>query len=50
MFSGIGPRPVLEYRILMSARQLQNAQWILMAGMPGSMLLLGALVWLRRRK
>jgi len=50
LLEGIGPQRVHQYRILMSAKQLQNAEWILVAGMPGAVLLLGGLVWLRRRK
>jgi LPXTG-motif cell wall-anchored protein len=34
----------------MTRAQLHQAQWVLLAGLPGSVLLLGGLVWLRRRK
>jgi LPXTG-motif cell wall-anchored protein len=33
----------------MSHSQWQKAQWLLLAGFPGSVLALGGLVWLRRR-
>jgi ABC-type uncharacterized transport system involved in gliding motility auxiliary subunit len=46
----IGPRPVREYRILLTQSQLGAARWVLLAGLPGSVLLLGLLVWARRRK
>jgi ABC-type uncharacterized transport system involved in gliding motility auxiliary subunit len=46
----IGPRPVREYRILLTQSQLKAARWVLLAGLPGSVLLLGLLVWARRRK
>jgi hypothetical protein len=46
----VGPRPVEEFRLLMDRKQLQGAEWVLLAGMPGGILLLGGLVWLRRRK
>ena len=46
----LGPRPITEYRLVMTKSQLQTAQWILLAGMPGAVLLFGGLVWLRRRK
>ena len=49
-FLDIGPQQVLEHRVVMTARQLQNAEWILVAGMPGAVLLFGGLVWFRRRK
>jgi len=34
----------------MTQTQLHQAQWVLLAGLPGSVLFLGSLVWLRRRK
>lgn len=46
----IGPRPVREYRILLTPSQMRAARWVLLAGLPGSVLLLGLLVWARRRK
>jgi hypothetical protein len=49
LLQGIGPRSVLEYRLTMSRSQLQTAQWLLLGGMPGAVLVLGGLVWLRRR-
>ena len=45
----IGPRPVREYKIAMTQSQMTAARWILLAGMPGGVLTLGLLVWLRRR-
>jgi len=50
LLEGIGQRPVKEYRIIMSNSQLQSAEWILLAGLPGGVLILGSAVWLRRRK
>jgi gliding motility-associatede transport system auxiliary component len=49
LVEGIGPRPVAEYRLVMSNSQLQGAQWVLLGCMPGGVLLLGGIVWLRRR-
>jgi ABC-type uncharacterized transport system len=49
LVEGIGPRPVAEYRLVMSNTQLQGAQWVLLGAMPGAVLLLGGMVWLRRR-
>jgi ABC-type uncharacterized transport system involved in gliding motility auxiliary subunit len=46
----IGPRPIREYRISLTRPQIRTAGWILLGAMPGSVLLLGFLVWLRRRK
>lgn len=45
-----GPRPVTEFRLALSHAQLQSLQWLLLAGLPGAVLLLGGLVWLRRRR
>jgi hypothetical protein len=49
LLTGLGPRPITEYRIVMTKAQLQQAQWVLLGALPGSVLLLGGLVWLRRR-
>ncbi len=50
LLEGVGPRPVQEFRISMTKAQLQSVQWILLGAMPGAILALGGLVWLRRRK
>jgi hypothetical protein len=47
---GIGPKPFTEFRIAMTKTQLQGVRWILLAAIPGTILLLGGVVWLRRRK
>ena len=49
LMQGLGPRPVTEFRLAMTQSQLHRLQWILLAAMPGAVLLLGGLVWLRRR-
>jgi hypothetical protein len=49
LVEGIGPRPITEYRLVMTRTQLQGAEWLLLGGMPGAVLLLGGVVWLRRR-
>jgi hypothetical protein len=46
----IGPHPVNEYTLRMTKAQLQSAELVLVAGMPGGILFLGVLVWLRRRR
>jgi hypothetical protein len=46
----IGPRPVREYRLSMSESQMRNARWTLLGAVPGSVLMLGLLVWVRRRR
>jgi hypothetical protein len=50
LLAGLGPRSIIEYRIVMSQSQLQRVEWILLGGIPGAILLLGGLVWLRRRR
>jgi hypothetical protein len=46
---GIGTQPIKEYRITMSSTELSTIRWVLEAGIPGSVLVLGFLVWVRRR-
>lgn len=50
LLEGVGPRPVEAFRINLTKAQLQSFQWILLGAMPGTILALGGLVWLRRRK
>jgi hypothetical protein len=50
LLAGPGPRPMPEYKLVMTRTQLQSAQVMLLAGMPGAALVLGTLVWLRRRR
>jgi hypothetical protein len=40
---------VSEFKIIMTRSQLKSAYLILLGGMPGAALLIGTLVWLRRR-
>jgi hypothetical protein len=46
----IPPKPVKEYRLVISHGQVRTLSWLMLAGMPGGVLALGALVWLRRRR
>jgi hypothetical protein len=50
LLAGVGPRPMTEYRIVMSTTQMHQAQWLLLGALPGGVLVLGGLVWLRRRR
>lgn len=45
----LGPRPIKEYKLIVTKSQMSNLRWALLAGMPGSVLLVGGLVWFRRR-
>ncbi|MCS7337371.1 MAG: GldG family protein [Verrucomicrobiae bacterium] len=49
MLEGIVPEPLKEYRLIMTEQQLQQAQLTLLLGFPGAVLLLGLLVWWRRK-
>ena len=50
LLKGIGPRPVTEFRLLMTRTQQREVRWLLLGALPGAVLLLGCLVWLARRK
>lgn len=50
LLEGVGPRPVTEFRVTMSRGEMRLVQWALLVGLPGAVLLLGGLVWLRRRR
>jgi ABC-2 type transport system permease protein len=45
----IPPRPIHTYKLAMTHAQLRSVQWLLLLGLPGAVLLLGLLVWVRRR-
>lgn len=49
LLAGLGPQPIREYRLYMTRSQTRTVQWLFLAAMPGAVLALGALVWLRRR-
>jgi hypothetical protein len=50
LLKGIGPRPVTEFRLLMTPTQQREVRWLLLGALPGAVLLFGCLVWLARRK
>ncbi len=50
LLKGIGPRPVTEFRLLMTRTQQREVRWLLLGALPGVVLLFGCLVWLARRK
>jgi ABC-type uncharacterized transport system involved in gliding motility auxiliary subunit len=45
----IGPRPLREWRLALSGRQVNLLQWSLLGGLPGGVLTLGLVIWSRRR-
>lgn len=50
LMQGVAPQQVTEYKIMMTRSQFRDVEWILLAAMPGGVMLLGGIVWLRRRK
>ena len=46
----VPPRPMSEYKLTMTDAQMSSVSWILMGALPGSILFIGGLVWLRRRR
>jgi len=50
LLKGVGPRPVVEFRLIMTRQQQNQVRWLLLGALPGGVLALGGLVWLRRRK
>ena len=50
LLEGVGPKSITEYTLGITNIEFQTVQLILLAAMPGGILLLGGLVWLRRRK
>jgi ABC-type uncharacterized transport system involved in gliding motility auxiliary subunit len=45
----IGPRPMGQVTLTMTQAQMSAARWVLLAAMPGGILLIGLMVWWRRR-
>jgi len=50
LLEGIGPRPVTEFRLLLTKHQQEQLRWLLLGALPGGVLLFGWLVWLVRRQ
>jgi hypothetical protein len=49
LLQGVGPHVVKEYTLMMTRSQIDQIRWIYLGAMPGGVMLLGFLVWLRRR-
>jgi hypothetical protein len=49
LLGDLGPRPIKEYKLFLTESQTRRVRWLFLAGMPGAVLFLGSLVWLRRR-
>jgi hypothetical protein len=50
LLNGVGPRPVTEFHLTMTQAQQINVRWLLLAALPGAILLFGGIVWFARRK
>jgi hypothetical protein len=50
LLQGVGPRAVKEYKLTMTQSQMSHVTWLFLGAMPGAILFLGLLVWLRRRR
>lgn len=50
MLQGLVPQPIRGYKLYMTQSQSASIRWLFLAGMPGAVLALGTLVWLRRRR
>lgn len=50
LLDALGPQQFSRYTLTMTLQQRQQAGWLLLAALPGSVLALGGLVWLRRRR
>jgi ABC-2 type transport system permease protein len=49
LLGSLAPRPIPQFRVVMTERQMTAVRWLLLFGMPGSVLLLGSMVWVQRR-
>jgi hypothetical protein len=47
--AGLAPQPIREYKLYLTESQAGALRWLFLGAMPGSILFLGGLVWLRRR-
>ncbi len=50
LLAGIEPRPVTNFRLHITQHQQRQLSWLLLAALPGGVLIFGWLVWLVRRK
>ena len=50
LLTGISPRPVTEFRLMITQKQGQQLDWLLLGALPGGVLVFGWLVWFVRRK
>ena len=49
LLGSLAPRPIPQFRLVMTQKQVTAVRWLLLFGMPGTVLLLGSMVWVQRR-
>jgi hypothetical protein len=49
LLNEIGPSPVSEYEIQLNRTQMSKIRWLFLGAIPGGVMALGVIVWLRRR-
>ena len=49
LLNEIGPSPISEYQILLTESEMTQMRWLFLGAIPGGVLVLGAVVWIRRR-
>ncbi|HSH95778.1 MAG TPA: GldG family protein, partial [Roseimicrobium sp.] len=49
LVGNIGPKAVSEFKVMITRSQMTTLRWLLLLGLPGGVMLFGALVWWRRR-
>jgi hypothetical protein len=50
LLNGVVAQPIREYKLVLSGSQLFALKWLFLGGLPGTVLVFGTLVWLRRRR
>ena len=50
LLGGVGPRTVKEYKLLLNQQQINNLRLTLLVALPLSIIFIGFIVWMRRRK
>jgi len=50
LLAGLGPQPIREFKLTITQSHMTGLLFLLLVGMPGLVLLVGTLVWTRRRR
>lgn len=49
LLTDIAPRAISDYTMSLTDEQMSTLRWVFLLGAPGGAMLIGAIVWLRRR-